>query len=76
MYGIRRFTAVINPPQAAILAVGELAERPVVRDGALAIAPTLELTLTCDHRILYGADAAGFLSRIRTYLEEPLRLAL
>jgi pyruvate dehydrogenase E2 component (dihydrolipoyllysine-residue acetyltransferase) len=76
MYGIRRFTAVINPPQAAILAVGELAERPVVRDGALAIAPTMELTLSCDHRILYGADAAQFLARIRAYLEEPLRLAL
>jgi pyruvate dehydrogenase E2 component (dihydrolipoamide acetyltransferase) len=76
MYGIRRFTPVINPPQAAILAVGELAPRAVVRDGELAVANVLELTLVSDHRILYGADAAGFLSRIREYLEAPLKLAL
>jgi pyruvate dehydrogenase E2 component (dihydrolipoamide acetyltransferase) len=76
MYGIRRFTPVINPPQAAILAVGELAPRPVVRDGELTIGNLLELTLVSDHRILYGADAAAFLSRIREYLEAPLKLAL
>jgi pyruvate dehydrogenase E2 component (dihydrolipoamide acetyltransferase) len=76
MYGIRRFVAVINPPQAAILAVGELSPKPVVRDGEVVIRNTMELTLTCDHRILYGADAASFLSKIREYLEAPLRLAL
>jgi pyruvate dehydrogenase E2 component (dihydrolipoamide acetyltransferase) len=76
MYGIRRFVAVINPPQAAILAVGELSPRPVVRDGEVVIRATMELTLSCDHRILYGADAAAFLAKIREYLEEPLRLAL
>jgi pyruvate dehydrogenase E2 component (dihydrolipoamide acetyltransferase) len=76
MYGIRRFVAVINPPQAAILAVGEMTPRPVVRDGDVVVRPILELTLSCDHRILYGADAAQFLSRIREYLESPLRLAL
>jgi pyruvate dehydrogenase E2 component (dihydrolipoamide acetyltransferase) len=76
MYGIRRFVAVINPPQAAILAVGELSPKPVVRDGEVAIRNTMELTLTCDHRILYGAEAAEFLARIREYLETPLRLAL
>jgi pyruvate dehydrogenase E2 component (dihydrolipoamide acetyltransferase) len=76
MWGVRRFVAVINPPQAAILAVGELAPRPVVRDGQLAVGDTLELTLACDHRILYGAEAAAFLGRIRAYLEQPLRLAL
>jgi pyruvate dehydrogenase E2 component (dihydrolipoamide acetyltransferase) len=76
MYGIRRFTAVINPPQAAILAVGELTPRPVVRDGEVVIRAIMELTLSCDHRILYGADAAQFLGRIREYLEAPLRLAL
>jgi pyruvate dehydrogenase E2 component (dihydrolipoamide acetyltransferase) len=75
MYGIRRFVAVINPPQAAILAVGELAPRAVVRDGEVVIRPVLELTLSCDHRILYGADAAEFLARIREYLETPLKLA-
>jgi pyruvate dehydrogenase E2 component (dihydrolipoamide acetyltransferase) len=76
MYGIRRFVAVINPPQAAILAVGELSPKPVVRDGEVVIRNTMELTLTCDHRILYGAEAASFLSKIREYLEAPLRLAL
>jgi len=76
MYGIRRFVAVINPPQAAILAVGELTPRPVVREGEIVARNILELTLSCDHRILYGSDAAGFLARIREYLEQPLRLAL
>src|SRR4051812_12971626 len=76
MYGIRRFVAVINPPQAAILAVGELSPRPVARDGEIVVRNTLELTLSCDHRILYGAEAAEFLAKIREYLEAPLRLAL
>jgi pyruvate dehydrogenase E2 component (dihydrolipoamide acetyltransferase) len=76
MFGIKRFNAVINPPQAAILAVGELTPRPVVRDGEVTVRSLLELTLTCDHRILYGADAAQFLSRIRERLENPLSLAL
>ena len=68
--------AVINPPQAAILAVGELTPRPVVRDGEIVIRAVMELTLSCDHRNLYGADAAEFLAKIREYLESPLRLAL
>ncbi|MET0686762.1 MAG: dihydrolipoamide acetyltransferase family protein [Solirubrobacteraceae bacterium] len=76
MFGIKRFVAVINPPQAAILAVGEMTPRPVVRDGEVEVRPVMELTLTCDHRILYGADAAQFLGRIRERLENPLSLAL
>jgi pyruvate dehydrogenase E2 component (dihydrolipoamide acetyltransferase) len=76
MYGIRRFVAVLNPPQAAILAVGELTPRPVVRDGEVIVRTICELTLTCDHRILYGAEAAEFLGAIRAYLEQPLRLVL
>ncbi|MDA0171784.1 2-oxo acid dehydrogenase subunit E2 [Solirubrobacter taibaiensis] len=76
MYGIKRFVAVLNPPQAAILAVGELTPTPVVRDGEFAIRTVMELTLTCDHRILYGAEAAEFLGRIREYLQQPLRLVL
>jgi pyruvate dehydrogenase E2 component (dihydrolipoamide acetyltransferase) len=75
MYGVTDFTAVINPPQAAILAVGALAQRPVVRDGALVVRNTMGVTLVCDHRILYGADAAEFLARIRALLEQPLALA-
>jgi pyruvate dehydrogenase E2 component (dihydrolipoamide acetyltransferase) len=75
MYGVTDFTAVINPPQAAILAVGALAQRAVVRDGALVARHTMNVTLACDHRILYGADAAEFLARIRALLERPLALA-
>jgi pyruvate dehydrogenase E2 component (dihydrolipoamide acetyltransferase) len=76
MFGINSFAAVINPPQAAILAVGAIAERPVVRDGEIATAHLMRVNLACDHRILYGAPAAEFLARIRSLLEEPLSLAL
>jgi pyruvate dehydrogenase E2 component (dihydrolipoamide acetyltransferase) len=76
MYGIEGFSAVINPPQAAILAVGAIEERPVVRDGESATAQLMQVDLACDHRILYGAPAAEFLARIRALLEEPLSLAL
>ncbi len=76
MYGITEFVAVINPPQAAILAVGSLEDRAVLRDGAVESSRRMKMTLTCDHRILYGADAAAFLQNVRTNLERPLRLAL
>src|SRR5439155_7744619 len=66
MFGVTNFSAVINPPQAAILAVGALEQRAVVRDGELVARHTMGVTLACDHRILYGADAAEFLARIRT----------
>ncbi len=71
MFGIQSFVAVINPPQAAILAVGAMAPTPVVRDGEVVVRNIMRLTLACDHRILYGADAAEFLGRIRERLEEP-----
>ena len=76
MFGVTEFTAVINPPQAAILAVGAMSQRPVVIDGEITIRHRMNATLVCDHRILYGADAAQFLARIRELLEEPLALAL
>jgi pyruvate dehydrogenase E2 component (dihydrolipoamide acetyltransferase) len=76
MFGIDSFSAVINPPQAGILAVGGIAEKPVVRDGSIATAHLMTLNLACDHRILYGADGAQFLDRIRGLLTEPLGLAL
>ncbi len=76
MYGVFDFGAVINSPQAAILAVGEIAERAVVGDAGLAAARLMGVTLACDHRILYGAEAAEFLARVRALLEEPLGLAL
>jgi pyruvate dehydrogenase E2 component (dihydrolipoamide acetyltransferase) len=76
MYGIKSFTAIINPPQAAILSVGAVEQRPVVRDGELLARHTMTLTLVCDHRILYGADAAEFLARIRELLQAPASLTL
>jgi pyruvate dehydrogenase E2 component (dihydrolipoamide acetyltransferase) len=77
MYGIETFTAIINPPQAAILAVGSLKKKAVVDDSGRVVArDMMGVTLICDHRILYGADAAEFLGRIRQLLEQPLSLAL
>ncbi len=76
MFGVTGFTAVINPPQAAILAVGAVRDEPVVRDGAVVPGKRMEIALTCDHRILYGADAARFVGRVRELLEQPLSLAL
>ncbi|MEA2392522.1 MAG: hypothetical protein QOJ82_413 [Solirubrobacteraceae bacterium] len=76
MFGVTEFAAVINPPQAAILAVGKMEPRAVVRDGEVVARNTMTITLVCDHRILYGADAAEFLARIRALLEQPVALAL
>ena len=77
MYGIDRFSAVINPPQAAILTVGALKKKPFVDDSGRIVARDMAtLSLVCDHRILYGADGAQFLARVREALEQPLSLAL
>lgn len=76
MYGIDRFEGIINPPQAAILCVGAVQERPFAVQGRVEVRPSLTLTLACDHRILYGAAAAELLAEIRRLLEEPLALAL
>ena len=71
MYGVERFVAVLNPPQAAILAVGAIEERAVVSDGELAARPVMELTLSCDHRSVDGATASEFLRTVKQFLEEP-----
>jgi pyruvate dehydrogenase E2 component (dihydrolipoamide acetyltransferase) len=77
MYGVDSFSAVINPPQAAILAVGALKPRAIVDPtGAVVARPTVELTLACDHRILYGAGGARFLGRVKELLERPVTLLL
>ncbi len=76
MFGVTSFSAVINPPQAGILAVGAINEVPVVRDGEIVPGHRMSVTLACDHRILYGADGARFLARVRDLLEEPVFLAL
>ena len=76
MYGMTAITPVINPPQAAILGVGAIRDT-LARDGEQIVdRPLLTLTLSCDHRILYGADAARFLAEIKGLLERPLSLLL
>jgi pyruvate dehydrogenase E2 component (dihydrolipoamide acetyltransferase) len=76
MFAVTSFTAIINPPQAAILSVGSLGPRAVVRDGEVLTRNTMTVTLACDHRILYGAPAARFLARIRELLQTPASLTL
>ncbi len=75
MFGVSGFDAVINPGQAGILSVGEVARRPVVTDDGIGSAHLMEVTLACDHRILYGADGAEFLASVKANLEEPGLLA-
>ncbi|WP_244194510.1 dihydrolipoamide acetyltransferase family protein [Amycolatopsis echigonensis] len=76
MYGIDQFTAVINPPEAAILAVGAATPGPIVRDGQLAVATIMTLTLSIDHRVLDGATGAQFLAEVTALLEHPTRIVL
>jgi len=74
MFGIDQFTAIINPPEAGILAIGAVAEVPVVKSGAIAIEKHLRVTMSCDHRVIDGATGAKFLVTLRSMLENPLRL--
>jgi pyruvate dehydrogenase E2 component (dihydrolipoamide acetyltransferase) len=76
MFPVEDFAAVINPPQAAVLAVGALRERPIVRDGGLAVANTMRVTLSSDHRVIDGAEAARFLETLKRTLENPVPLLL
>ena len=73
-FGVTHFAAIVHQPQAAILAVGAVEPRAVVRDGAVVARHVVDLTLTCDHRILHAADAARLLRRIRELLEQPALL--
>jgi pyruvate dehydrogenase E2 component (dihydrolipoamide acetyltransferase) len=74
MFGIDEFSAVINPPEGAILAVGQVRDTPVVRDGELAVGKKMALTLSCDHRVVDGAIGAAFLAELRALLERPMRI--
>lgn len=76
MFGIKEFSAVINPPQSAILAIGAGEMRPVVKDGALAMATMMSATLSCDHRVIDGALGAELLKHFKGYIEEPLTMML
>ncbi len=76
MYGVTDFAAIINPPQAGILAVAAGQQRPVVRDGQLAIATVMTCTLSVDHRVVDGALGAEWLAEFRRVVEDPLSLML
>ncbi|GAI21000.1 unnamed protein product, partial [marine sediment metagenome] len=74
MFGIDEFTAIINPPDACILAVGGIAQVPVVKNGAVVPGNVMKVTLSCDHRVVDGATGAAFLQTLKSLLEEPLRM--
>jgi pyruvate dehydrogenase E2 component (dihydrolipoamide acetyltransferase) len=76
MFGVRSFTAIVDLPQTAILAVGSVRREPVEDGSTIVFRDVLSMTLTCDHRVVYGADAARFLTRLCELLERPLLLAL
>ena len=76
MFGIHEFTAVINPPEAAILAVGGIEETPVVEDGALTTRPMMRVTMSCDHRTIDGATGSRFLQTLRAMLEDPVAILM
>ena len=71
MFGIEEFTAIINPPDACIMAIGGIMEKPVVRNGQIVIGHTMKVTLSCDHRVVDGATGAAFLNTFKGMLEEP-----
>ena len=76
MFGIDQFTAIINPPEAGILAIGSVEEKPVVVDGALEVRQRMRVTMSCDHRVIDGATGAKFLQTVRRYIENPLSLVI
>ncbi len=74
MYGIREFQAIINPPEAAILAIGGTEARPIVKNGQVVPAQVMTISLSADHRVIDGALGAEFLSKLKTVLENPLAM--
>jgi len=76
MYGVKNFQAIVNPPEAAILAVGGTSAQAVAKDGQVAVAEVMNLSLSCDHRVIDGATGAKFLGEIKTLLEQPLAMLI
>ena len=74
MFGIEEFTAIINPPDACILAVGGIIEKPIALNGQIQLGKMMKLTLSCDHRVVDGATGAKFLQTLKAGLENPLSL--
>ena len=76
MFGIQEFTSIINQPNGAILSVGAIMQKPVVKAGVVVVGNTMKLTLACDHRVVDGATGAQFLQTLREYVENPLTMVL
>jgi pyruvate dehydrogenase E2 component (dihydrolipoamide acetyltransferase) len=76
MFGIHEFTAIINPPEAGILAVGGIEEMPVVVDGQVVVRPRVRVTMSCDHRVIDGAQGSRFLQTLKSMLEEPTAIVV
>ncbi|MFN0202113.1 MAG: pyruvate dehydrogenase complex dihydrolipoamide acetyltransferase [Bacteroidia bacterium] len=76
MFGIEEFTAIINPPDACILAVGGIMQKPVVKNGEIVVGNTMKVTLSCDHRVVDGATGASFLQTVKALLEEPMKMLI
>jgi len=74
MFGIEEFTAIINPPDACILAVGAIKQTPVIKNNAVVPGNIMKLTLSCDHRVVDGASGAAFLQTLKSYLENPVTM--
>jgi len=76
MFGVEHFIAIISPPQAAVLAIGAVQQTPVVKDGQLAVGTRMKATISADHRVTDGAEAARFMQTFKAALEQPMRLML
>src|SRR6202008_572768 len=74
MFGIEEFTAIINPPDACILAIGGITQSPVVKNGEIVVGNVMKVTMSCDHRAVDGATGSAFLQTLKSLLEEPLRM--
>jgi len=76
MFGVEDFAAIINPPEGAILAIGSIVERPVVKNGVIVIGHTMKATISADHRIIDGAVAARFMQDFKKFMENPAALTV
>jgi pyruvate dehydrogenase E2 component (dihydrolipoamide acetyltransferase) len=74
MFGITEFTAIINPPESGIIAVGAVEDRPVVERGEVVVRPRMRITMSCDHRVVDGAMGARFLQTLKELIEEPMMM--
>jgi pyruvate dehydrogenase E2 component (dihydrolipoamide acetyltransferase) len=76
MFGVETFTSIINQPNSAILSVGAIIEKPIVKNGQIVIGNTMKISLACDHRVVDGATGSEFLQTLKMYLENPITMLL